>query len=845
MSRPKFLPALRGLLGAGSVPSLGTGMEAKSLTVSSVTGQVINLSGSTSTTILPRGYEQSAAGTGRADAWDVEMATSAGYERVVWVYRCVELMSGDASRLPFRIGRDLGTEKQEVLEDHPLYRVLNRRANPHETARTFRKRLGAILLLSKKGAFIEVTKSRAGTVNRLDLMHPQRVRPIASDSGDYIDRFEYTRLDGRVVVLEPSRVKWIKEPHPLDPFSGVTPLEAAGMSVELDFLSRIYNVQFIKNDSRPGGVLGVDADGMADEDLDRLERKFEPGVHAAGKITVLGTGPGGLNYVDTTTKPRDMAYHEAANNAKAEILAAFGIGESVLGNAAGRTFDNAEQELYNYWTGPMTPYLDLIATAFEDDVDDEWDCYLDTSGVQVLELPRRRAREEAMKEYNAGLRSIDEYRPLADLPELGSPQSRALWISPAKAPVPFDDEDAKVLNGEGDPTTGGMPGEGAPEGGEVPLQEGGMSAAEVVDAARNEGAPAGTAQNAIESARAVPVDTGSGMAGAVVADARTIGADLDVPEEAAAAVAAARMEGKSLEDDDVVADEPPDGDYAKVELAVATILTAEFARHKAIITARLESPKTRKGTRFWTPESEGDTRGGDEPVDATKAVNAGRLGPATIEAVSSPVRNAAEDAAVAMLTALAAAGLFGAAAYTTAELARAAAFAARAPFAAVMAMISEAVATILTDAEQVIVTAEPDAQSITDLVTAVQELYDQRGEDLARKVAESAAFAAINGARDAAAGMLMPDPGTTDLDLLPVVERTWVSREDDRVRPAHVAAHGTVRPVGAPFIMEGASVAYPRDPAAPPHLTYGCRCRLRYHVTFRRRGVGMLLPATP
>src|SRR5690606_15908545 len=124
---------------------------------------------------------------------------------------------------------------------------------------------------------------------------------------------------------------------------------------------RLYNVSFIKNDSRPSGVLGVDADGLSTEELDRIEKKFEPGAHTAGKITLLGTGPGGLSYMDTATKPRDMAYAAAAENAKNEVLAAFGIGESVLGNASGRTFDNAEQELYNYWTGPMDPFIELVA----------------------------------------------------------------------------------------------------------------------------------------------------------------------------------------------------------------------------------------------------------------------------------------------------------------------------------------------------------------------------------------------------------------------------------------------------------------------------------------------------
>ena len=835
MSRPTFLPALRGLLGGGRPPA---GTESKALTIASP--GTISLTGHTSQTIIPAMYEHHGSTTARADAWDVEMAVATAYERVVWVYRCVELMSGDASRLPFRIGRDMGTDSQEILDDHPLYRVLNRRANPHERARDFRKRLGATLLLSKKGAFIEVTRSRAGTINRLDLMHPARVNIVQSQTGEYVDHFQYTRLNGEVIELDPSRVKWIKEPHPLDPFSGTTPLEAAGMSVELDFLSRVYNVQFIKNDSRPGGIVGVDADGLDDRHLERLERQFEPGAHAAGKITVLGTGPGGVSYVDTTTRPRDMAYNEAAQNAKNEVLAAFGFGESVLGNASGRTFDNAEQELYNYWTGPMTPYTDLMATAFDDDVDDEWDCFLDTSEVQVLELPRRRRREEALKEYLHGLRSIDEYRPLADLPPLGTPQGRALWISPNKAPLATDPADEAALNGAEDAAAGEAPaGEEGGAGADVPLQENGLSAAEVVAAARAEGSPAGTAMNAVEGARAEAVDASTAAQDAV--DLARIAEDMELPEEAAAAVAAARMEGKALDgDEQVVAEAPDDGEYTRVAMAVAAALEAEFARQSAIISARLESPKIRKGTRYWEPAYETDTRAGDAQLDAAAAVNAEKLGPAAVEVVGPIAHSSATDAATAMLTALAAAGLFGEATYTAAELASVAGFAAQAPATAVMAIVLEAVANVLDGAENTIRARVVDADNIGQVVAAVRDYYLERGKDVAEKVGETVAYATINGARDAAADMLLPMPGT-DLSGTPVIEREWVSRRDDRVRPEHALTDGAALPVGTPFVMPGGSLLYPRDPSAPPHLTYGCRCRLRYYVTYRRQAP-MLLP---
>ncbi|MET9732007.1 phage minor head protein [Streptomyces sp. NPDC006458] len=84
-------------------------------------------------------------------------------------------------------------------------------------------------------------------------------------------------------------------------------------------------------------------------------------------------------------------------------------------------------------------------------------------------------------------------------------------------------------------------------------------------------------------------------------------------------------------------------------------------------------------------------------------------------------------------------------------------------------------------------------------------------------MAETCAVATINGAADAAAEHAGPD-----------VVRTWVTRGDTRVRPAHKALHGKTLPVGAPYTVDGASLRYPGDPFAPIALTVNCRCRLHY-----------------
>lgn len=58
--------------------------------------------------------------------------------------------------------------------------------------------------------------------------------------------------------------------------------------------------------------------------------------------------------------------------------------------------------------------------------------------------------------------------------------------------------------------------------------------------------------------------------------------------------------------------------------------------------------------------------------------------------------------------------------------------------------------------------------------------------------------------------------------------KTWITRADSRVRPAHAATAGTTLSIGRPFVMEGHDVMYPGDPHAPLNLIAGCRCHLAY-----------------
>lgn len=61
-----------------------------------------------------------------------------------------------------------------------------------------------------------------------------------------------------------------------------------------------------------------------------------------------------------------------------------------------------------------------------------------------------------------------------------------------------------------------------------------------------------------------------------------------------------------------------------------------------------------------------------------------------------------------------------------------------------------------------------------------------------------------------------------------LLEKEWVSMQDDRVRPAHRTADGQTVGLEAKYIVGGEDLRYPRDPAGSVANTANCRCQEIY-----------------
>ena len=62
------------------------------------------------------------------------------------------------------------------------------------------------------------------------------------------------------------------------------------------------------------------------------------------------------------------------------------------------------------------------------------------------------------------------------------------------------------------------------------------------------------------------------------------------------------------------------------------------------------------------------------------------------------------------------------------------------------------------------------------------------------------------------------------------IERIWHDVGDNRVRLAHMEAHGQIQPFGSKFLVGGELLRYPGDPVGRPDNIINCRCTLLTRV---------------
>lgn len=828
----------------------------------SAAGVIARATGSSSVTMGSSGGGTYGASLGPVGPWDTDVAIRNGYERVIWIFRAVDVIAMNQAKIGIDLRKGFDRRTGDIIENDRLNRLLNFRANSYETAQQFRYRVSSQALLSRRGVFIEVVPARDGMPAELHILPAGSTEPIP-DPKTFVSGYLVRRSDYQVDELTPDQVIWIRlKPHPNDPYAQMTPLVAAGIEADTDFLARIFNRNFLANDGKPGMLITIDGGtaGLNPEDAELIKARFGGGPAFAGQTTVIESQ--GMAVHDMSATPHDTQWTELLNMSKERLLMAFGVPESVMGNASGRTFDNADAERENFWIDTMMPHCDAIAQGFDPlsgSIDDDTVFGYRYDEVDVLQRVAAARRQEWRDEVVAGLRTIDEYFDACGKEQWNVVGTRVLlWNNIPIARTPQDQAVADKFVPIGAP--------------QMPPNGGGGAGAPTAAAA---GAAAGNAAMR---------QFGNQMSARVLALANKA-APAPVQESTDLGYLEAVVEKAH----------PYLGTRHRIEGAVEGVILGWDARQQSVIADRLMHVKSRRGTRHWEGEgikgfpknqkckyckdpatkrvihSEGmayvptcDAHLGkakdaaarclpyggydegnidrvvdvkaDEPVetkgiDPTYAVEVDRWVSELKDTLEVVIRDAVTNEARTATMDLKSSGVLdrlvsdgkasgqGKGYLRAFQTPQDAEDAISGRVADVMAVVDTAARNQSNRVARKIEQMDQSGATVKQIEAEVRKMIGTRSQW--RKVlAVNAATSAVEGARAAIYGLA----GN-------YITKTWNTEGDERVRATHHALDHKSLPVTDSFKTGDASLRFPGDPLAPAGEVVNCRCWLEYDTT--------------
>lgn len=290
-----------------------------------------------------------------------------GYQKNVIVYRAVRLISQNAASIPWAVYKGSGASRIR-LEDHPLVSLL-KQPNPLQGGAEFFESIYAFYLIAGN-SYIEAVGPQTGHPRELWSLRPDRMRVIPGTHG-LPEAYRYIiggqSIDFSVDAMTgASQLLHLKAFHPLDDWYGMSPLEAAAVSIDQHNDAAKWNASLLQSSGRPSGALvykpsNSEAPTALTDDQRRalkedIDHYFTGPAHA-GRPLVL---EGGLDWREMSLSPKDMDWLAGKDVSAREIALAFHVPPQLIGIEGSMTFANFEQARLALYDDAILPLVNHV-----------------------------------------------------------------------------------------------------------------------------------------------------------------------------------------------------------------------------------------------------------------------------------------------------------------------------------------------------------------------------------------------------------------------------------------------------------------------------------------------------
>lgn len=292
------------------------------------------------------------------------------------VWQCVNILAQTTGTLPLPVYKetDHGRDKART---HPLWRVLNGKANRWMTSQTFRMALMVHLILWQ-AAYAHIERNGAGQVVALWPLLPDRTRPVTKSGqvvlpagtagvGDNLF-FQTTLSDGTLKTLPADQVLYI----PGLTFNGVEGLPLVQKAREvlgLLLAMQDHGGKFFSNGATPSGVITTDQ-GLSPEQKRQMLMDIHEQVKGASKAHEMLLLSNGTKFTQIGVNPQNAQLLESRRFQIEEVARWFNMPPHKLGlmDKGGASYASVEQMQLQFVTETLRPWLVLIEQAMTADL---------------------------------------------------------------------------------------------------------------------------------------------------------------------------------------------------------------------------------------------------------------------------------------------------------------------------------------------------------------------------------------------------------------------------------------------------------------------------------------------
>lgn len=338
--------------------------------------------------------------------WSTQHAFREGYRASTWVYDAIELRRRAVASIPWHVEVRRG-DAWERQPDHPLQALLDD-PNPDFSQRQMISRLVQWLDLGGNGYWLKVRAGRRNFPVELWPVMPDGMRAMpGGDDGRLISAYRYQH-EGVTRDFPRDDVAHFTYPSPGDFFYGMSPLRAAGMSVDIDTEAQRFQKVSLQNRGIPDGVFTLNGDVVTRDEWEQARQQVREQYQTKDSYRAPWV-VAHAKWEQMSLSPADLDYIESRRFTRVEILSAFNVPPPMVGIYDDATLANIETARKIFWLDGIVPLLEELRDQLEATLVPEFDrpanlrIVFDTTNVDALREKFQEKVDAAEKLWRMGV----------------------------------------------------------------------------------------------------------------------------------------------------------------------------------------------------------------------------------------------------------------------------------------------------------------------------------------------------------------------------------------------------------------------------------------------------------